>query len=212
MEKSKLTLNKKAVSCGIRKTRAFEITHTNNIDDIEELARCFKEFINVNNKNLYENTQIESNYTYNVVTAYVKVEDIKEFNKLYNEFKKSYIQLIEKMKKDIELEKEIEEMKETENKKVWTEKEVLELLQKNPNMVLKSLIKIYEYQTAEEKANDTTLEPNGVGFNAFDAQILGSIARQLIRTNWISKSQYELVKKRIIKYKKQITKIINGGL
>ena len=96
--------------------------------------------------------------------------------------------------------------------KVWTKSEISSLLYSNDKMVVRSLIKLYNYQTEEEKAEEMTKEDNGVGFNAIDAEILSNIAEQVIKTKRLTFKQLELVRRKIMKYAGQLTKIANNQI
>ena len=76
-------------------------------------------------------------------------------------------------------------------------------------MVLRSLVKLYQCQTEEEKTSKETITQNGKGFNACDAKILTSIAEFYIAKGFISDKQYNIVYNKIQKYAKQITCIAN---
>ena len=75
----------------------------------------------------------------------------------------------------------------------------------------RALLAIYKRQTVEEQEFKTTKEHNAVGFSKYDAEILTSIAEQLINRGSISSKQLEVVRKRIIKYVGQLVKIAEGG-
>jgi hypothetical protein len=104
--------------------------------------------------------------------------------------------------------------------KKWTKEEIQTLLNTNPSAVVRGILAIYEYQTAHEKAAHLTEEHNGVGFNALDAEILTSLAKQIL--SWqgerpaerkynfpLSVKQLELAKKKMKKYAGQLAKIAN---
>lgn len=92
----------------------------------------------------------------------------------------------------------------------WTTDEIKFLLQNNDRFVVNSLLKLYSYQTTAEQYNENTVERNNVGFNIYDADLLSNIAKQCIDKYFITVSQIELIRKKIIKYRKQLTKIANG--
>lgn len=78
--------------------------------------------------------------------------------------------------------------------------------------IFKALLTIFSLQTADEQLNETTSHLNGVGFTAFDAEILTSLANQFIERRRISTKQYQLLSKRIRKYSRQLAKVANGNL
>lgn len=66
-----------------------------------------------------------------------------------------------------------------------------------------ALLLIYNYQTNEEKITQHTLVENGLGFTAFDCEILTSFAKQIIRKD-LTKKQWDILFKKIPKYWGQI--------
>ena len=52
-------------------------------------------------------------------------------------------------------------------------------LAEDPTWAKRVLLKIFEFQTAEELEYETTSVHNGVGFTGFDGEILCSFAKQL---------------------------------
>ena len=71
----------------------------------------------------------------------------------------------------------------------------------------KALIKIFEFQTADEQENEHTYNHNGVGFTGIDGQILTSFAKQLIKYKRLSDKQMDLLFKKMPKYWKQVLSI-----
>lgn len=76
---------------------------------------------------------------------------------------------------------------------------------------IRALELVFEGQTANEQMRDMTAELNGVGFTAFDAEILSSFAKQVQRhkanpvyPSALSDRQMGLLFKRIPKYAGQI--------
>jgi hypothetical protein len=82
-----------------------------------------------------------------------------------------------------------------------------EKLSKNPKWALKALVKIYEFQTAEEQENEHTYDHNGVGFTGVDGNILSSFAKQYLKYHKLSEKQMNLLLKKMPKYWKQIVSI-----
>lgn len=114
-------------------------------------------------------------------------------------FDKSYI-------KSLSMRKKITPSKE------WQQDEIKQLLQSHDLFVVKSLLKLYSYQTEEEKLSENTNELNGVGFNSYDAPILCNIANQLVEKTFITIKQISYVRNKILKYSKQLTYIANGRI
>ncbi len=96
--------------------------------------------------------------------------------------------------------------------KVWTKEEIRELLDRNNVAVIKGLVRIYEFQTDAERIYDDTIEDNGVGFSGIDGEILTSIANQFLKWGSITEKQFAVVKKKMVKYAGQLTKIANDEI
>jgi hypothetical protein len=69
----------------------------------------------------------------------------------------------------------------------------------------KGLEIIYSYQTRSEQETESTHEDNGVGFGAFDAEILSSFAQQLAKRGSLSFKQLVIARKKLPHYAKQLT-------
>ena len=78
----------------------------------------------------------------------------------------------------------------------FSENEIKEILLYNNSALMKSLLLLYECQTEEEKKIGESFNKNNAGFNKYDSSILTKYSKEL--------------RKRILKYNKQITKIINN--
>lgn len=94
--------------------------------------------------------------------------------------------------------------------KTWTVEEIKSLLKTNDTFVIRSLLKLYSYQTEAEQNDDETTEHNGFGFNSYDAKALSGMVKILIKNFIISKSQVSYARTKLMKYSKQLTKIANG--
>lgn len=92
-----------------------------------------------------------------------------------------------------------------------TKKAILEALHKklaaDYRWAIRALVRIYEMQTDAERNTQQTIEHNGVGFNAFDAEILSSLAEQVKQGRSLSNKQMAIVFKKIPRYKGQIYQI-----
>ena len=77
----------------------------------------------------------------------------------------------------------------------------------DPRWAKHALLKIFEFQTADEQERETTHDHNGVGFTGIDGEILSSFAKQLQRKNWLSDKQMSILFKKMPKYWKQIISI-----
>lgn len=94
--------------------------------------------------------------------------------------------------------------------KTWTEEEIKNLIQINDKVLYGALKKLYACQTAEEKAVGETVEYNGVGFNGADSKIMSSMAEFLINRGYLSDKQKYIVRKKLVKYNKQLTRLANA--
>ena len=94
-------------------------------------------------------------------------------------------------------------------KKPWSKARIQELLETNNEMVAKSILKLYEYQTDDEQNNGTSSKNNGYGFNKFDAEFLSSIAQWILSGKKLTQKQLETSRKRLLKYSEQLAKIAN---
>ena len=86
--------------------------------------------------------------------------------------------------------------------------EIKNKLATNAAWSLKALVKIYEFQTADEKAAGVTNKFNGVGFSGIDAGILSSFAVQVNSGRNLSAKQMSIVFKKMPRYWKQIMSFI----
>lgn len=94
--------------------------------------------------------------------------------------------------------------------RTWTQEEIKMLVQKNDRVLYGALLKLYECQTADEKAAGDTHEHNGAGFNGVDAGILSSFCEFLKRTGFLTAKQKIIARKKLVKYTKQLTKLANA--
>lgn len=92
-----------------------------------------------------------------------------------------------------------------------TRDEIRALLQTNNYAVEEALLRLHARQTPSEQARQATTDDNGVGFNAFDAQILSSFAQQIAvnrggypRGRRLSEKQMTIARKKVLRYLGQI--------
>lgn len=71
---------------------------------------------------------------------------------------------------------------------------------------IKALLRLYEYQTEDEKSCGTVDNLNGVGFSGTDAELLTSFCKQFERRKNLSDKQMEILFKKIGKYAGQLTR------
>lgn len=74
----------------------------------------------------------------------------------------------------------------------------------NDNQAIKAMLRIYEYQSADEQRSGAVLEYNGVGFAGTDSGILTSFVEQYQTRHFLSPKQMTILKKKIGKYAHQI--------
>lgn len=96
--------------------------------------------------------------------------------------------------------------------KIWTIEEIKTLVLTNDKMVARSVVVLYERQTASEQSAQETHERNGVGFNGVDAPILSSFAEFYKARNYLTEKQVALARKKLTKYARQLTAIANGTM
>jgi hypothetical protein len=92
----------------------------------------------------------------------------------------------------------------------FSENEIKEMLLYNNSALMKSLLLLYECQTEEEKEMGESFNKNNAGFNKYDSSILSKYSREIKDKGGLYKYQIKELRKRILKYNKQITKIINN--
>lgn len=97
--------------------------------------------------------------------------------------------------------------------RVWTESEIKQLLLTSKPMVERSLLKMWDFQTVSEQATKETKYTNKVGFNKPDGASLSGFVENLRRyRTFKSDKQVSYVRRRLLKYTRQITAIANGEL
>ena len=84
---------------------------------------------------------------------------------------------------------------------------VRHLLETNDKAIRKALLRIYDFQTQDEKYSQSTNKYNDVGFSGCDAQILSSFAEQIQKGWKLSPKQMGILRTKMKKYWKQILSI-----
>jgi hypothetical protein len=77
-------------------------------------------------------------------------------------------------------------------------------LSTNPAWATRAIVKLWQRQTADEQASQSTGHDNGVGFNGTDAFILSSFAEQINKGRTLSPKQLAIAFRKLPKYSKQI--------
>lgn len=81
--------------------------------------------------------------------------------------------------------------------------------QKSDYANLKVLLRIYDFQTEDEKNAETTEVHNTVGFSGVDGQILTSFGNNFLKYKNLRPKQMAIVRKKMKKYAGQIAKLLN---
>lgn len=99
----------------------------------------------------------------------------------------------------------------------YTIDSIKENIRNSEKWTLRTLLLIHSLQTEGEKVMGSTEVDNGVGFTGADAEILTSFADQVLSWNKgsnfprpLSPKQFELCRKKVIKYAGQVLKVITG--
>ncbi len=94
--------------------------------------------------------------------------------------------------------------------KTWTENEIVALLMKSDRAVERAVVAIYERQTADEKASDSTNHDNNIGFQGCDAR-RGSYWARLIKSGrHLFPDRIAKARPMCVKYRRQLVEIANA--
>lgn len=88
--------------------------------------------------------------------------------------------------------------------------QIKDLLLTNDMAVQRGVVAIYKRQTESEKAILATTDANGVGFSAFDAEIMSSFAERLLKGWGLTDKQMKWARKIIVKYAGQLMAIADS--
>ena len=97
------------------------------------------------------------------------------------------------------------------NESTWNKDKILDLINKRDDAVCRGIVAIYRRQTSQEQLVEATLEHNGVGFNGVDAELLTSLAKQVLDGKTLTEKQIYVGRKRIRKYSGQLAEIANAN-
>lgn len=81
----------------------------------------------------------------------------------------------------------------------------------NQNWALRAAIRMVDLQTEEEKNVGATLSSNGVGLNAFDAEIVTNIVKWHLDGKRLSNKQSDALRRIMPKYASQLFRIVNDA-
>jgi len=95
--------------------------------------------------------------------------------------------------------------------RTWSQSEIRVLLETNNDFLKRSLVKMYKRQTESEQERVYTNQRNWVGFNKPDGFKLGSLAKFYIDRGFLTDKQIVLVRRRLVRYTRQITDIANSS-
>jgi hypothetical protein len=92
---------------------------------------------------------------------------------------------------------------------IFTAKEqIVDQMRKNletsSNTRARALLRIFENQTRDEQASESTNHYNGIGFTGSDAQFLTSLAKQFKYKGYLSPKQDAILARKIKKYARQL--------
>lgn len=88
---------------------------------------------------------------------------------------------------------------------------VRNVLREDKSWQVRTMLFLFERQTASEQSAETTDLRNDVGFNSADAMILTSFAKQWNARNWLSDKQMGILGRKITKYAGQVTRKLRGN-
>ena len=96
------------------------------------------------------------------------------------------------------------------NGKEWTKESIKDLLKRSDKAVERGILRIYSFQTDEEKYVGMTKTVNGKGFNKFDVEILTSYAEQIKEGRHLTLKQMYVARPKICKYAGQLLEYIRS--
>lgn len=90
-----------------------------------------------------------------------------------------------------------------------TKERIQSLLDSNHQAAVDALLFVYDRQTVMEKKVQGVIMDNGIGFTAFDGEILSSFAQQWNRKKWLSDKQLVILHRKIRHYWKQLSDLFS---
>lgn len=96
--------------------------------------------------------------------------------------------------------------------KTFTKDMILDALDRSPKFVERSLLALYERQTADEQDGALTAHQNGAGFSGPDAFILTEFSKWCLRSQRpegerLTPKQLELTRKKLTRYTRQLIEV-----
>ena len=99
-----------------------------------------------------------------------------------------------------------------EEQKVWTKDEIRDKIKTDTRWLLRAVSAIYQKQTDDEQSSRVTSHVNNVGFNGVDAEFLSQAAERY-NAGWTFSEKYiAAIRRGMLKYSGQLTKIANGKI
>lgn len=92
----------------------------------------------------------------------------------------------------------------------YTVADFKEKLRTNDAWLIRGILAIYAFQTAEEKQSGETREDNGVGFSGVDAEFLTSCAQFYNRNKFLTPKQTAIARNKMVKYAGQLFRIVES--
>lgn len=93
---------------------------------------------------------------------------------------------------------------------VYTVDAIKEKLKTNNAWLIRGILAIYAYQTAEEKMSGHTKDDNGMGFNGVDAEFLTHCALFYNKNKFLTPKQIAIAGNKMVKYAGQLLHIIKN--
>lgn len=91
----------------------------------------------------------------------------------------------------------------------WNRENVRDMLEKSDKALIRGLLRIHSFQTAEEQQAGVTREDNGMGFNGTDAEFLTSLVVFHKEAGFLTPGQIAICRKKMLKYAGQLARIAN---
>lgn len=92
----------------------------------------------------------------------------------------------------------------------WNKASIHALLDANQKAVQRAIVAIYNAQTNDEQSSGRTKDHNGVGFGAYDAEFMSSLAVQIKAGKWLTGPQFAIGRNKIKRYWRQLAEIANA--
>lgn len=91
-----------------------------------------------------------------------------------------------------------------------TKELIVERMNSDPKWLYRGILAIYDRQTADEQAAETTAHDNGIGFNGVDASFMSSLAKQVRNRGFLTPTQLTFARSKMKKYAGQLLRIAEG--